>query len=399
MSNRETSISRHAQPVLAAALCVLLPGMAVAQLQLGISAASSPQITVTGPTGTVVEVQWSDALNDSSRWFYLTNGTFGSPVQLNDPNAPLVGARFYRAVTVPTADMVLIPGGSFAMGDTFNDGFPGEKPVHTATVSAFYLAWNEVRFIDWGNVYIWAVANGYTFDNEGGGKAVTHPVNTINWYDAVKWCNARSENEGLTPCYYTDAAQTNVYRTGQIDLTAHDVRWSANGYRLPTEAEWERAARGGQTGWRFPWGQDITFSNANYQSFTIYSYDQNLSQGYHPTYATNDYPYTSPVGSFPANGYGLFDMVGNVWEWCWDRYDASWYASPAASQSDTKGPSGPTANRVLRGGSWNDCRHRTRKTSPWAFGVRWRCRDFSHLRNSQTPLFCRTALSASRFTI
>jgi len=145
-----------------------------------------------------------------------------------------------------------------------------------------------------------------------------------------------------------------VYRIGQLNLSNRWVRWSADGYRLPTEAEWERATRSGTNGLRFPWGDLISFSNANYYGTTSLSYDQSGTNDFNPAYATNDFPYTSPVGSFPATAYGLSDMVGNVWEWCWDRFDQAWYANPAAMQQDTPGSTGPTTNRVLRGGSWAD---------------------------------------------
>src|SRR5207249_694540 len=101
--------------------------------------------------------------------------------------------------------------------------------------------------------------------------------------------------------------------------------WAANGYRLPTEAEWEKAARGGLSGQRFPWGNTIDWSHANYYSFWsggahVYSYDLAPTSGPDPAFFDNVYPYTSPVGSFGANGYGLYDMAGNVFEWCWDSY-------------------------------------------------------------------------------
>ena len=193
----------------------------------------------------------------------------------------------------------------------------------------------------------------------------------------VKWCNAHSEKEGRTPCYYADATKTTIYKTGQLSVANDWVKWEANGYRLPTEAEWEKAARGGAAGHIFPWVDvdTITHSRANYYSSSAYSYDVSPTRVYHPDYRT--YPYTSPVGSFAPNGYGLYDMAGNVWEWCWDSYDSSYYSG--SPTSDPRGPASGTY-RVLRGGSWNtfaNCArgaNRNRLTPDYSyFSVGFRC--------------------------
>jgi len=347
-------VRRHPGHFLLLVLMILLHGSAQGQVQLTITPGPQPLISVSGPNGQVQEIQWSDALTNAGRWFYLTNRVLGSPVQVTDSNPPLTGARFYRAVRVPSENMVLIPGGSFMMGDTYSEGFSNEQPVHGVTVSPYYMERTEVRRADWDAVYLWASTHGYTLENSGGGKGPTHPIHSVSWFDAVKWCNARSEMEGLTPLYYTESEQTNVYRVGRVNLSQKWVRWSADGYRLPTEAEWERAARSGESGWRFPWGGEIRTTNANYLCVTYLSYDKSGINGFNPLYAVPPYPYTSPVGSFPATAFGLHDMIGNVWEWCWDRFDPSWYQNPAASQLDTRGSEGPTTNRVMRGGSWTD---------------------------------------------
>jgi len=246
----------------------------------------------------------------------------------------------------PPLGMALIPAGDFVMGDTFAEGSSDELPLHTNTLSAFYMDQTEVTKAQWDAVYTWALANGYTFDNGGSGKATNHPVQLVSWYDCVKWANARSVKEGLTACY---TVAGNVYRTGQ---SAPDCNWTANGYRLPTEAEWEKAARGGAAGTRFPWtGVDtIQHARANYLADPGFpAYDTSPTSGYHPDYQSGGFPYTSPVGVFAPNGYGLYDMAGNVYEWCWDWYDGSFYAS--SPDEDPRGPASGTV-RLWRGGMW-----------------------------------------------
>ena len=249
------------------------------------------------------------------------------------------------------ASLVLIPAGSYLRGNppALGDTDITNAPQYSVTVSAFYMETRLVTGGQWNLVKEgYANAHGYTFFYAGSFKASSHPVQTVDWYDTVKWCNARSEMEGLTPVYYTDAGFTTVYKTGEV---APFVKPGANGYRLPTEAEWEKAARGGVSGHRFPWSDvdTIQHSRANYNSAASLAYDTSPTRGYHPTYATNGVPYTSPVGSFAANGYGQYDMAGNVFEWCGDWYLSNYYAS---GQTDPQGPSAQSF-RVLRGGSWN----------------------------------------------
>src|ERR1039458_8625454 len=251
--------------------------------------------------------------------------------------------------------MVLIPAGSFVMGNCIeNEGWGDELPLHTVFVSAFYMDKFDITYGLWQQVFNWATNHGYEFDNSGYGKAANHPVVEVNWYDSVKWCNARSEMEGQTPAYYTDASQTIVYRTGDSDISNACVNWNA-GYCLPSEAEWEKAARGGLSGQRFPWGNTINETQANYHSYDdywngstpYYSVDVNSYSGFNTNFATGSMPYTSPVNYFTPNGYGLYDMAGNVCQWCWD-----WVGNYSSDfQSDPHGPAAGS-NRVYRGGCW-----------------------------------------------
>jgi formylglycine-generating enzyme required for sulfatase activity/cyclophilin family peptidyl-prolyl cis-trans isomerase len=274
-----------------------------------------------------------------------------------------VTARFFRLYNTNTlvlpSNMALIPAGNFTMGDTFNEGYGAELPAHTVYVSAFEMDQYDVTLAFWQSVYTWATRHGYTFDNVGAGKAPNHPVQSVGWYDAVKWCNARSEIEGRTPAYYMDATQTNVYRSGDLDLSNAFVNWNA-GYRLPTEAEWEKAARGGLSGLRFPWGNTISWTNANYFGDPLsldpasYAYDLATAIGYDPAftngvnpYANPPGPYTSPVGYFPPNSYGLYDMVGDVWQWIWDWWPSTYSTAP---QTDPRGAATGSDFRVIRGG-------------------------------------------------
>jgi len=246
------------------------------------------------------------------------------------------------AIGAPPKDMVLIPGGTnsganpLGQGEFYTDGYP-EK--YDLKVSSFYMDKYEVAKGKWDEVAKWAADNGYDIGpDSASGKADDHPVFMVTWYECVKWCNARSEKEGLRPAYYTKPAKKIVYKTGELDIEDNCVDRN-NGYRLPTADEWEYAARGGESGKRFPWGDTISHDYANYCAYTKPEYDESGGARYHPKYATKGAsPFTSPVGAFEKgkSKYGVYDMAGNLQEWCW-----SWH------------PKWPGSHRVLRGSSWD----------------------------------------------
>ena len=211
-------------------------------------------------------------------------------------------------------DMALIKGGSFTMGSPESEiRREKDETPHRVTVSDFYLDRYEVTQNEYQEL------TGVNPSNFQGGNL---PVENVTWLEAVAYCNARSLKDGLTPAYEIDGPEN--------DLTV-DWNRQTNGYRLPTEAEWEYAARAGTAG-PFNTGGNITTDQANY--YGTYPYDNHPRGEYRSR--------TVPVGSLAANPWGLHEMHGNVWEWCWD-----WYGEYPA------GPSTGTY-KINRGGGWND---------------------------------------------
>jgi formylglycine-generating enzyme required for sulfatase activity len=244
----------------------------------------------------------------------------------------------------------LLPAGTFVMGS--GPGEPGrdtDEAAHTVTLTkAFYLQITEVTNKQWNEVI---VANGLGINPSVNTTGDNYPVNRVNWFEAMLFANTLSSMEGRSPCYNTNSSCSGVIGDeviGGDPYYCSDVDYvpRCTGYHLPTEAQWEYGARAGTS---TPWyylisydmsttGQAIAGYNSNVDPIAWYS-SNNTSMG------------TKPVGWKQRNSWFLFDMLGNVWEWCQDWYHSDYYTMPG-SDIDPLGP--VTAFKVIRGGSFGN---------------------------------------------
>lgn len=248
---------------------------------------------------------------------------------------------------LPKVEMVFVEGDTFRMGDLFGEGYKNEYPAHLVAVRDFYLGKYEVTF-DQYDAFCTATKRQKPRDEDFGLHSMgrgRRPVINVSWYSAVEYCNWLSQQEHLSPVYTIGKETRDPKNHGSMDYRKWIVTadWSANGYRLPTEAEWEFAARERGQKVRFGNGRDtLDPSEVNFDGKSQYPKPYAIVGKYRQK--------TVPVDAFPANSLGLKHMSGNVEEWCWD-----WYHSEYYTQSDGMvNPTGPSAGekRVVRGGDW-----------------------------------------------
>ncbi|MFN8349488.1 MAG: SUMF1/EgtB/PvdO family nonheme iron enzyme [Spirosomataceae bacterium] len=246
-----------------------------------------------------------------------------------------------KADLPPLMPMVAIPGGTFDMGS--NEGEEDEKPIHTVTVSGFYMGKYEVTVAQFAQ---FVAATNYQTDAEKAGSSRLWDSGKNVFYDStgIHWrCGADGSRR---PAADYNHPVLHVSYNDAVAFCAWLSKTENKPYRLPTEAEWEYAAGNGPTHAKYSWGNSDTSGqegNVADESFKK-KFNYQIFTGY-----TDGYIYTAPVGSFKPNKLGLHDMTGNVFEWCSDWYDKSYYAVSSSSN-----PTGPTTGtyRVLRGGSW-----------------------------------------------
>lgn len=254
----------------------------------------------------------------------------------------IVAAALLTIFIAPTATaasiiegMVYVNGGCFDMGDTFGDGQADEKPVHSVCVDDFYMGKYEVTL---GEFRQFVNGTNYRTEAETDGGCYVPKDGKIQKDSSITWKNPGFQQTDRDPAVCISWNDANEFVTWKSKTTG-------DRYRLPTEAEWEYAARSGGKKYKYSWGNGNPSGNIADESGKRKFPGWTIWNGY-----DDGFVYTSPVGIFGPNEIGLYDMTGNVWEWTGDWYDERFYRD--SPKDDPKGPSGGTT-RVLRGGAWN----------------------------------------------
>ena len=249
--------------------------------------------------------------------------------------------------TQEVTGFVYIPAGKFQMGSTA--GFDEEKPAHDVTISkGYFMGKCEVTQKEYEK-YCSYTGGEDTKPTVRYGDGDDYPAYYVSWYDAVVYCNRRSIAEDLTPCYAiggeTDPDEWGTVPTSSDSTWEVTCSWEANGYRLPTEAEWEYAARA---------GDDTTNARTWSGTDTETKLEEYAWYGKNSGNEAGEERKTHQVGMLAPNAWGLHDMSGNVWEWCWDWYGDYSGGSVSDLHGGASGGAASESGRVRRGGGWND---------------------------------------------
>lgn len=329
----------------------------------------SPFIKVTTPnggeireTGNEFEIKWDSNYANKVKIDLFFNGSFLDTITtstendgsfyVNIPYKWHIGGDFTIRISdinedtydfsdslfvISPFDMVYIRNGNFAMGDRLDEGMPQERPVHTVSLDEYFIGKNEVTQFEWSNYLSPALDYNY-------GSGDEYPVYYVSWYSTLVYCNKRSIDEGLVPCYSINNSN-NPDDWGEIPTSLNQdwdsvvCDWNENGYRLPTEAEWEYAARAGLHNI-----DNLRYSGCD-DEINLYNY---------AWFQSNSGSSSHSVSTKIPNQLKISDMSGNLNEWCWDWYNSTYYeffvnnniiTNPKGSETGT--------SRVLRGGYWN----------------------------------------------
>jgi formylglycine-generating enzyme required for sulfatase activity len=299
-----------------------------------VTGATSPQNVTISKNAGLVTINWDEVKGAEKYYIYKGYLPYSEMVKIDSTNSlfyqdnEISDKCFYKISAEDrfTVNMVYVEGGTFFMGDHYSEGYYDEQPVHEVTVNEYFIQDTEVTQKDWVEIM------GYNPCSSTWGLGDNYPVYGVNWYDILVYCNKRSMRDGLEPCYEIKGA-TDPFDWGEVPIVidsnwdAVKCNWSANGYRLLTEAEWEYAGRGGKN-----WADNFRYSGCQNES----------DLGNYAVFSSSIFLQTK---SKLPNQLGLYDMTGNVCEYCWNVY------SPYYDLKSTNPVGNPGSRRTRRGGA------------------------------------------------